>query len=871
MNTPTCHLATSSTPSEPVAAQRTAPVVLALRQSLRARRLRALGRPLIAGISAPERKAPDADLPEVFRSLLSAECVVVKPVQTHDDGSCSVRIDIDYADLWHERQREVLQQFEGIVEERVAFLTREQRDLLLNSPEEFLETRPEQVELVRFGSEMVGGQQHVVSVTVATRPPSLKNAEFVAILPNLVPLERMLAGLHAVVGADEDGPLAPLRALVGLSAVLTEEPGPAKAPSASRLDEFQADCIDRAWRSPHFSLIQGPPGSGKSTVITELVQAAVDDGQRVLVVSPTNVAVDNVVEKLGERDGFHAAGLPLRYAARPRKVLSVAMPWWVGPEDDQRSRSIRERLQTRLESRSDLAGTLFGQSEVGGSGPLSDALAEVQQVLCGTPIGILSYDAVKDAPSASFDVLIVDEVSKMTVPEFLAIAVKARRWVLVGDPEQLPPYNDAEDNGTTLDDVVSPDREVVYSVASVIERLKPEKRSELRLVVACLHPKRLMEATALFLRYVRVVTPPSMACVGEALDCGVLFCRPDEVEQACQQLSPMRDRDCSRTPHRLGSMRLLVERGVRVARPKLVDGVRLVNPQLRMQARLFDTVFNLFHLQPWAERTGIEVPAVRYGPRSMRQWMPVESQMLDDCALRYVVNAVSVFDWLAGNIGDCGGLPLLDRLPAATAHLAPLQAVVAPYTGTLKRQYRMHGSLSCVPRELFYFGEALHDGRASDSTHRFQLVQVTNTGPRGEANESEADAVMELVRKLGKSDTTAMVITPYKAQERHLQALVDSVDTGSCSVEVCTLDRCQGREADYVILSLVRSRATTFLDAPKRWNVALTRAREGLFVLGDIDAFRQRNARARREADGRPTRTSVLAHVLTTFDSYTGA
>ncbi len=117
-----------------------------------------------------------------------------------------------------------------------------------------------------------------------------------------------------------------------------------------------------------------------------------------------------------------------------------------------------------------------------------------------------------------------------------------------------------------------------------------------------------------------------------------------------------------------------------------------------------------------------------------------------------------------------------------------------------------------------------------------------------------------------------LVITPYRDQERRLsEALEDAGDalTG-LSVEVCTLDRCQGREADYVFLSLVRPRSTPFLDAPKRWNVALTRARQALFIYGDIEAYLDEARRRLRQArsSGRRPLMSLLARILSAYTAH---
>jgi len=93
-------------------------------------------------------------------------------------------------------------------------------------------------------------------------------------------------------------------------------------------------------------------------------------------------------------------------------------------------------------------------------------------------------------------------------------------------------------------------------------------------------------------------------------------------------------------------------------------------------------------------------------------------------------------------------------------------------------------------------------------------------------------------------------------------------------VDAYTLDSCQGREAEYVLVSLVRSKATPFFDMPKRWNVALTRAMLGLFIVGNIDAYLREAVEARRHPRSQPRERggparplmSLLARILEAYD-----
>ena len=466
-----------------------------------------------------------------------------------------VRIEIDYDDLWRGREKEILETVKNTVESPVTFLTNEQKTLLERSPREFLalNPRPESVELVSYRVEEIGGSDRIVELTLAAPPASPGYVRFIAIVPNLVQIERQLDALDTVERSADDGPLGPLRALVGLcdasrlqaqtsaaSALAPEAPA-----AGERLDEFQAECIAKAMSTPHFAVIQGPPGSGKTTVITSVIRRAITRGDRVLVVSPTHVAVDNVVEKLVPKpedmpkDRLEPHTMPVRYSARKNKLSDRAMEYWVGSKRQLRGATISRRLQHRLTAHVPAAETLYAKEDTNaqGSAGLSASIAAVERVICGTPIGILSYATVKGASPGAFDLLIVDEVSKMTLSEFLAIAVKAKRWILVGDPQQLPPFNNSEENGPTLDDVLDAPLELVCSVGAVLERTKPYERRAARLVVVASQPDRTAAAIRAHVSAVNLENSPPVATLAEGPTDGIVVCDLSSFGAACDAVS----------------------------------------------------------------------------------------------------------------------------------------------------------------------------------------------------------------------------------------------------------------------------------------------------------------------------------------------
>jgi len=64
------------------------------------------------------------------------------------------------------------------------------------------------------------------------------------------------------------------------------------------INESQIDAIEFCLQSNELALIHGPPGTGKTTTIVELILQAVNLGKKILVVAPSNIAVDNIAEKI---------------------------------------------------------------------------------------------------------------------------------------------------------------------------------------------------------------------------------------------------------------------------------------------------------------------------------------------------------------------------------------------------------------------------------------------------------------------------------------------------------------------------------------------------------------------------------------------
>ncbi|CAH7670226.1 P-loop containing nucleoside triphosphate hydrolase protein [Phakopsora pachyrhizi] len=127
-----------------------------------------------------------------------------------------------------------------------------------------------------------------------------------------------------------------------------------------------------------------------------------------------------------------------------------------------------------------------------------------------------------------------------------------------------------------------------------------------------------------------------------------------------------------------------------------------------------------------------------------------------------------------------------------------------------------------------------------DTAGSYMFDRKAENSEGGLLNENEADLVVKRVVELvncGLKSEEIMVISPYAAQVSLLDSLLKPKFP---TLSIGSIDSCQGRESEAVIISLCRSNSEGvigFLSENRRLNVAMTRAKRHLTVIGDSDTL----------------------------------
>lgn len=171
---------------------------------------------------------------------------------------------------------------------------------------------------------------------------------------------------------------------------------------------------------------------------------------------------------------------------------------------------------------------------------------------------------------------------------------------------------------------------------------------------------------------------------------------------------------------------------------------------------------------------------------------------------------------------------------------------------SLTSQYRMVAGIGRLISDTFY-GSTLQNRRIDPPRYiserfRFPVTWISTANERDNRevydgsylNNAERRVIRELLKHVDDSlsdpSIRIAVIAAYSSQARLLQKEVSLLGIKNISVQVSTVDAFQGREADLVLYSVVRSNANDrvgFIRDYRRLNVALSRARDYLVVVGD--------------------------------------
>lgn len=220
----------------------------------------------------------------------------------------------------------------------------------------------------------------------------------------------------------------------------------------AELNNSQQAAVQQILAAQDLAIVHGPPGTGKTTTLIAAINALIARGEpQLLVVAPSNTAVDLLSEKLSE-SGLNVLriGNPVRVSERLQKLTLDSRV-----ADHAQSKEIK-KLKKQASTFKDMAHKYkrnFGKAErdqrkalfdeahriMRDAGKIEEFITEdiisKAQVITATLVGADHY-TIKNL---KFNTVIMDEAGQALEPAAWIPILKARRLIMAGDHQQLPP------------------------------------------------------------------------------------------------------------------------------------------------------------------------------------------------------------------------------------------------------------------------------------------------------------------------------------------------------------------------------------------------------------------------------------------------
>ena len=657
----------------------------------------------------------------------------------------------------------------------------------------------------------------------------------------------------------------------------------------------QREFVRRALSTPDFAILQGPPGSGKTTAIIELITQFALQGKKVLLCGSTQASIDNVLTRIKGKPHLSRLISPLRIG------------WKRGIYDEGVHDLV---LDEQIEQYKEIG---LNEEEA------VDLILRQSNLTCGTMQGILQHPRIAGETSSSgrllrdpqpeWDVLIIDEASKTTFQQFIVPAGFAKKWVLVGDICQLSPFLEASELMTNLDQMKDEEGHlftpaaqraclIIHQLQKFVEKGNPGPRKGQPIVF--LEPSEVPNSL------LKELNAAGKTSLDELQICLLSSKRSDIVLENCIIVPPSEVKtDLEANLYMLSSDVIVCGSDCYETIADLLPPHSIIRNGRFEQSEVSNNRENHFatkdsfyerhpmssqslnhdwsHEITWRLNRSYELKNSNNNKMQSNYEAQIQSLLPKSQNVKTRIEEVrsialpSVLECLQEGFASPDARKLL---PETTLTQGFSKEAKEERFTMIKHQHRMNEEISEFSRNEFYNGEALKDANTIKERNQMYPFDYRKDRKRSvwldvastinsSVNTKEITAIKKILQDFidwarqnpppknndnrdDKQRWEVALLSPYQAQRRGLRDMVRSLtgmqfetrfdllqmkNPSNVMIVVNSSDRFQGQEADVVFISLRNGSRIGFLDSPSRMNVAITRARELRIIVGNHEYF----------------------------------
>lgn len=639
--------------------------------------------------------------------------------------------------------------------------------------------------------------------------------------------------------------------------------------------DSQREFVKKALATPDFAILEGPPGSGKTTTILEIIAQMIMRGQKVMLAASTNAAIDNILERI---------------EVLPDKVKN-------------------RLLAVRIGNESAISDSVKGYTLFDVDADIRDEIIKRANLVCGTTIGILQHPEFKLNDKSQpviplYDCLIVDEASKTTFQEFLVPAIYAKKWILSGDLKQLTPYIEQDSIEASLTQIASFDvfhqqaQTILMALDQFVYRCKDERLKKLRFCV-CVDEKVITAVSHLIndypfrkislignIKHTQAVTAREFlngdmrAAIVYGAD--IVFVDRNswaEIEKYIPAgFIALFTGQKSYSDYQNAAFYKNFEANVFNSR---IKGFEKFKEQLVQEIKdkswSGEIAWRLCRVQELFLLSKLDISSDGQRTRYLSKIEELIPEYAHDDIIKTIgllkeIALPSIIQLLQQGV-DRG---IVENRNITTLNDGFDDNILRSRHTLVEYQHRMHDDISRFPAKYVYEGQALHNGKTIDRNWNYTeypkracWVNIGGVADNGKnKNTAEAERIIAEIKKFlsyakanpkPKGEPWSIAcLTYYRAQETELKNRVKKLLSYSRSVSyykdeksnaeimIYTVDKFQGKEADIVFLSMIKSGdvGLGFMDSPNRLNVALTRAKYQIVLVGDKSYFKSNKCKS---------------------------